>query len=117
LDILAEPEVEAPDAINSLLINNLIQNAIRYTPEGKINVVLDKNSLRVADTGIGIPQLEIDKIFNRGYRANNVSGQGSGLGFALVQRICDHFRWTINVSSCNSEGAIVVWTFHSPGTG
>lgn len=111
LQILDEPEVAVPDAIVSLLVNNLILNAIRYTPSGKIKVSLNDSQLTVSDTGIGIPQPDIDKIFERGYRGENVSNDGSGLGLSLVKRICDHFGWKIQVSSKQGEGSTVIWLF------
>lgn len=108
-----EPEVAVPDAIVSLLVNNLILNAIRYTPSGKIEVYLNDSELKVADTGIGIPQPDIEKIFERGYRGENVSNDGSGLGLSLVKRICDHFGWSIQVSSEQGKGSTVTWKFAS----
>ncbi len=111
LQIKAEPELAAPDVIVSLLVTNLIQNAIRYTPGGEISVTLDELKLVVSDTGIGIPQADIEKIFERGFRANNVSSDGSGLGLSLVKRICDHFGWTIEVASQHGEGSTVTWKF------
>ena len=111
LIIQNEPEVAVPDAIVSLLINNLILNAIRYTPSGKIEVLLNNTELRVSDTGIGIPQPDIEKIFERGYRGENVSNDGSGLGLSLVKRICDHFGWSIEVLSEQGKGSTVIWKF------
>ncbi|WP_455218810.1 sensor histidine kinase [Kaarinaea lacus] len=113
LQIEAEPEIEAPDVIVSLLVNNLLQNAIRYTPRGEIRVLLDTSQLVVTDTGIGIPQPDIEKIFDRGFRGKNVSSDGSGLGLSLVKRICDHFNWRIKVSSQPGEGSVVTWQFQS----
>ena len=112
LHVLAEPEVPVPDAIVSLLVNNLILNAIRYTPSGTIEVTLTNSQLTVSDTGIGIPQPDLDKIFERGYRGENVSNDGSGLGLSLVKRICEHFGWNIQVSSEQGKGSTVSWIFN-----
>lgn len=111
LHIENEPEIAVPDAIVSLLVNNLILNAIRYTAAGKIEVFLKSSELVVSDTGIGIPQPDIERIFERGYRGENVSNDGSGLGLSLVKRICDHFGWNIKVSSQQGKGSTVIWSF------
>ena len=113
LRIQDEPEVAVPDAIVAILINNLILNAIRYTPSGTIEVFLTKTELRVSDTGIGIPQPDIENIFERGYRGENVSSDGSGLGLSLVKRICDYFGWVIQVTSEQEKGSTVTWKFAS----
>jgi two-component system sensor histidine kinase QseC len=82
----------------SILIRNLVENAIRYTPpEGKVDlslVHLDKAiRLRVADSGPGIPEAERSKVFARFYRGKELEGankeNGTGLGLAIVQRICE----------------------------
>ena len=77
-----------------ILINNLIDNAIRYTPEdGIIDISIDETSthitLEVADTGPGIPAIEHDKIFNRFYRGKGITSPGTGLGLAIVKEIAD----------------------------
>ena len=74
---------------------NLIDNAIKYTPEGgKISLSLDskhnKVTLEVADSGIGIPLEERDKVFQRFYRvAKSRSLPGNGLGLSLVLAVMD----------------------------
>ena len=107
-----EPELEAPDAIISLLITNLLHNAIRYTTAGRITVTLKTNCVCIEDTGVGITQQDLDRIFERGYRGTNVPGNdGSGLGLSLVKRICEHFSWQIKVSSPGGKGTMVTWCF------
>jgi signal transduction histidine kinase len=80
-----------------ILIRNLVENAIRYTPpQGKVEVSLtavgDTTRLRVADSGPGIPESEREKVFERFYRSSEHEGEnkenGTGLGLAIVARIC-----------------------------
>jgi two-component system sensor histidine kinase QseC len=80
-----------------MLIRNLVENAIRYTPEqGRVVVSLvavnDTVRLRVADSGPGIPASEREKVFSRFYRGKEHHREnkenGTGLGLAIVERIC-----------------------------
>ena len=82
-----------PDALR-LLITNLSDNALRYTPEGgriEISVAAEGASARieVADSGPGIPPEERARVFERFYRALGTKVSGTGLGLAIVQRIVE----------------------------
>lgn len=81
--------VANPDALR-ILLNNLVENAIRYTPDGgRVDVSVDAVSVRVQDTGSGIPSQELDRVFDRFYRVPGTRVPGSGLGLAIVKRIAD----------------------------
>lgn len=86
------------------LINNLISNAIKYNNlGGKIYITLDKNSLMVKDTGIGIEESKQKDIFSRFYRANDVQG-GFGIGLNIVKEICNSYNIKIEVFSKENLG-------------
>ena len=76
-----------------LMMRNLIDNAIHYTPPGgHVTVALNKNSpsfltLCIIDTGPGIPLEQRKRIFERFYRGNNHNQPGSGLGLSIAQRV------------------------------
>ena len=97
----------------SLLWNNLIGNAIKYTPPGgRIEVDLrsegDHLCLTVADTGIGIAPEERDKIFQEFYRseaARRFDPQGTGIGLAIVQRVVSMYGVEIEVKSVEGKGS------------
>lgn len=81
------------DAI-AVLTRNLVDNAIRYTPEGgevEVNIGREENKiiLSVADSGPGIPEEERDRVFQRFYRQLGTKSPGSGLGLSIVSRIAD----------------------------
>src|SRR5215475_10307380 len=84
---------------------NLLDNAIKYTPEaGKVNVsVQTRNSDAIVlfrDTGIGIPREEQDKIWTRLYRGDKSRSQrGLGLGLSLVKAIVEAHGGSVSVSS------------------
>jgi two-component system OmpR family sensor kinase len=75
------------------LIDNLVDNAIRYTPSGRVAVRVaregDKAVLEVEDTGPGIPEAERGRVFDRFYRGEAAAEGGTGLGLAIVKRIAE----------------------------
>jgi heavy metal sensor kinase len=95
------------------LVFNLIENAVKYTPRGgqiELSLVANGTSARVAvkDTGVGISDLELGRIFDRFYRgdtARNHTEGGSGLGLALVKQITEAHKGTIQVTSKTGEGS------------
>ena len=94
------PLINGKASTLEILVKNVVENAIRYTPEdGHIEVDLSENQhrivLSVSDSGPGIPVEEHSQVFQRFYRANNHEQEGSGLGLAMVQRIADLHHATI----------------------
>ncbi|PKL12253.1 MAG: hypothetical protein CVV52_10795 [Spirochaetae bacterium HGW-Spirochaetae-8] len=97
-----------------LMVKNLVENAIKYTPpHGSITIEafeeMQKLIISVADTGIGIPAEELDKIFDRFYRVEKARGSGSGgsgLGLALVKDIVSIFHGEVRVESEVGSGSI-----------
>lgn len=88
----------------SRIVNNLISNAIKYTPvQGNIYVELKDNCLIVKDDGIGINQKNISKIFERFYRDTKIVG-GFGIGLNIVASICKEYGIKIDIDSKVDEG-------------
>lgn len=103
--------VKAPSNIVSVLIGNIIRNAFLYTEEGVISITLEQHKLSVTDTGIGILEKDLSRIFEKGYRGENATGQGSGLGLSLAKRICDYYKWQLIIESSKDEGTTITWHF------
>jgi two-component system NtrC family sensor kinase len=113
LDIPAElPLIRGNPIRLRQMLDNLIGNAIKYTPEtGRIQISLEAQKeqmiLRIADTGPGIPPADQPHIFEKFYRASNVPKGvgGSGLGLAIVKSIVDNHHGRIWVESVLGKGA------------
>jgi len=86
------------------LIDNLLDNALRYTPEGgavTVNTGAEEQSsyLSVEDTGPGIPISERSRVRERFYRVAGTPGDGSGLGLAIAQEVVDRHAGVLEIDS------------------
>ncbi|UCG24156.1 MAG: GAF domain-containing protein [Chloroflexota bacterium] len=107
------PRVDGDQDRITQILNNLLDNAFHYTPEnGFITVMLrpagDRVRIDVSDTGIGISQENIDKIFDRFYRSEQDVVQqvpGTGLGLAIVQSLVAMHGGEIDVTSAPGVGS------------
>jgi signal transduction histidine kinase len=95
-----------------LLFSNLIGNSVKYTPPGgRILVKMVKRNLQIkieiSDTGIGIPEEDLSKIFEEFYRAENakkVEREGTGLGLPIAKRIVETYGGEVKVKSQVGKG-------------
>jgi len=89
--------------------HNLVANAIRYTPQGKITIGVRRRnnelSLQILDTGIGIAKDKQEEIFQEFSRLNTIVEEGSGLGLATVKRLVDLMAIKLKLSSSPSRGS------------
>ena len=91
------------------MIRNLIDNALRFVPEGgRIDVAIYQDGatgvLQIEDTGPGIPFDEIDRIFEPFFRGQRPEGEGVGLGLAIVKRIVDRLGGSIEAANMTEAG-------------
>lgn len=105
----AHPVVEADLQQLTILVNNLIDNALRHTPAGgKVDVLAGRHSgmpcLRVSDTGPGIPAAERERVFDRFYRTPGSSVPGSGLGLAIVKAVAQRHGATVTLEDAPRGG-------------
>lgn len=109
------PEIEADYGRIEQVAFNLIGNAVKYTPEGgSITVYVGKiyNDVyfKVSDTGIGIPESDLERIFERFYRVDKARSRemgGTGLGLSIAKEIIEAHKGTININSRIGEGTEV----------
>ena len=88
------------------ILEQLISNAIKYTPEGEITISIEDNAVKISDTGIGIAPEDIPRIFEKGYTgANGRLGQkSSGLGLFLSKKAAGLIAADISVQSTPGSG-------------
>ena len=94
----------------SFVIEQVLSNALKYTPSGSITISLvGEKTLRIADTGIGIAPSDLPRIFENGYTGFNgrADKSASGLGLYLCRRICKQLGHTITASSVIGEGTAI----------
>jgi len=91
---------------------NLILNAIKYTEKGKVEILVEEENKRakviVRDTGIGIPENYLDRIFERFFRVDKARSRslgGTGLGLAIVKHIIEAHNSKVTVTSKEGEGS------------
>lgn len=107
-----EVMAEVDEVKMSLILTNLVENAIKYNREqGKVDVTLDADhqffTIEVADTGIGIPEDAINRIYERFYRVDKSHSReigGTGLGLAITRNAILLHRGSIKVDSTEGEG-------------
>jgi two-component system, OmpR family, sensor histidine kinase MprB len=108
----------AVDAVGDRLgraVNNLLDNAAKYSPDGgEVDVTLRGGTLTVRDHGPGVPADELPHIFDRFFRATNARGQaGSGLGLAIVKQVAERHGGSVAAAAAPGGGLAV--TFTLPG--
>ena len=103
-------------------VRNLIDNALKYTPDGEVSVSVEADGKTVVfacrDTGVGIDADELDRIgsrFFRGAEAGQIAAEGSGLGLSIVARIVELHGGVLRADSERGEGTHV--EIHLPATG
>jgi len=97
----------------AILVRNLVDNAVRHTPEGGVvDVTLEKDAhhvrLRVADSGPGIAPRERERVFDRFYRVPGTSAVGSGLGLAIVRTIATQHGAQVSLGSAPEDRGLLV---------
>jgi len=107
-------DIESDPKLLRIVIQNLISNAVKYTPEkGTVNIMFKESfgekTIIVSDSGIGIPENQQNKVFTKMFRADNTHNlagtQGTGLGLYLVKSIIEAIGGSIGFISKENEGS------------
>lgn len=94
----------------SFVIEQILSNALKYTNEGSVTISFEQPKiLCISDTGIGIAQEDLPRIFEKGYTGNNgrMDKRASGLGLYLCRQICDRLGHEISALSKEDAGTMV----------
>ncbi len=106
----------------SKIINNILSNSFKFTPPGGMITLTvqtlssnDENfaKIKISDTGIGIPEDKLNRIFDRFFQVDDSSGRsygGSGIGLSLVKELVDLHKWEINIESEVNKGTTFILT-------
>lgn len=90
--------VQADPTLLSLLLDNLLRNAVSYTAAGRISVRFEDGWLAVCDTGVGIPRDKLAQVFDRHFRISNLP-DGMGLGLSIAREITQRCGWPCELHS------------------
>ena len=111
------PRVTANPTRLRQILGNLIYNALRHTPEGGLVVVSAERHdgqmwMSVADTGAGMAEEQLSRVFDRFYQVERAgrNAEGSGLGLSIVQQLVDALGGTIEVESKPGQGTVFRFT-------
>jgi signal transduction histidine kinase len=92
-------EVDAPERVLAIVFTNLLRNAMTYTSAGRVDVLIDARGVSVKDTGCGMSEADLERMFEPFYRGHDRSNEGYGLGMAIVRRLCNRFGWQLHADS------------------
>ena len=113
VEVAHVPEVRGSGRDLSLLIRNLLDNAVRYTKTdgtvvASVSAANGSVIVRVSDTGTGIPSKELGRVFERFYRVDRARSRetgGTGLGLAIVRHVAENHGGTVSVESELGRGS------------
>lgn len=92
-------EIDAPERVLAIIFTNLLRNAMTYTSAGRVDVHIDARGVSVKDTGCGMSESDLERMFEPFYRGHDRSNEGYGLGLAIVRRLCSRFGWELHADS------------------
>lgn len=101
-EFLDRPQLAVDPNLLAIVIGNLVRNSFSHTERGSVHIRLDRDSLVVTDTGLGIPHEALAKVFQRHYKGQ--ASHGEGIGLSLVKKICDRYGWQIALASETGQG-------------
>lgn len=108
----AAVQIDADASAIQLMLRNAVDNALRYTPEGgEVTVRIGRENgnaiLEVIDNGPGIPEAELERVFDAFYRLPNNTQVGSGLGLAIARSIAIQFKGSVSLRNRTSCTGLV----------
>lgn len=122
IEIPSGLKVNADSEVTHQVLANLIDNALKYTPQGGRVLVSAEEAgghvaVRVSDTGMGIPSADLPRIFERFYRVDKARSRdsgGTGLGLSIVKHLVEAHGGRVSVESQPGVGTTFTFTIQSP---
>ena len=121
VDSMESDKVAADPGMLEMILENIISNAIKYSPAGSyIAIKVERNErtmlCHISDQGIGIPQEKLNTVFERFYRVDESRNSGTGgfgLGLSIVKRLADMQQINVSVKSLKNMGTTFTLKFPS----
>lgn len=124
-------QLDASDKVLSVMLGNLLRNAVNYTEEGEVLARVGRGFVEISDSGVGMAREDVENVFRPFFRADSTqqsaagsvqsSGQspgqspvqtrGYGVGLTIVKRLSDRFSWPVRIDSTPGVGTRVVIEF------
>lgn len=104
-------QLHAPSRVLSVMVGNLLRNACNYTDEGRITVTVEPGQVSVADTGIGMDEAQLARVFEPFFRGGNHNKEGQGIGLSIVQRLSNRYGWPVRLESAPGKGTTAIISF------
>ncbi len=98
--------VNAPERVLSIMLGNLLRNAVDYTESGEVRVVIEPGRVSIQDSGVGMDSAELEQAFETFFRASGKAG-GHGIGLSIVKRLSERFDWPVTIQSRAGVGTRV----------
>ena len=102
-----EPELDAAPRLLAIVLGNLLRNACAYTDAGAIIIAVDSYRVTIRDSGIGMSEEHLERVFTPYFRVSQARGSGHGSGLTLVKRISDRCGWSVEIASEPERGTQV----------
>ena len=111
----AAVQIDADASAIQLMLRNVVDNSLRYTPEGgEVTVRVCRENgdaiLEVIDNGPGIPEADLERVFDTFYRLPNNTQVGSGPGLAIVRNIADQFNGSVSIRN-RRDGTGLIFSY------
>lgn len=113
LDVGTPSNRQVDHAIFSMVLGNLLRNALSFTEQGEVRIRLDGDTLRIEDSGPGLSTDNPTELFEPYVRGSRSSG--AGLGLSLVWRLCQHEGWQISLENRPDGGTLAQLRLSTPG--
>lgn len=110
LEANSQLSLNAPNQAVAIVLSNLLRNACNYTHEGTITTRIDQGKVMIQDTGLGIPNQDIERV-QQAFQRSHPQIKGHGLGLDIVRRLCERYGWSLDISSEVGRGTCVTVNF------
>lgn len=103
--------LHASSRVLSVMLGNLLRNACHFTDRGHVAVTIGNDFVRVEDTGVGISDENLAKVFTPYFSAGTHPRGGHGVGLTIVKRLSDRFGWPLQLDSVLGKGTVATIRF------